>query len=83
MPVGQPTPKCAPPAQWTEWVRANYNPMAGRPVHPCTDCTPEFQAEQSRLKRCENPHATFSRDADGFLQIDLSTTTATTAQEKP
>lgn len=80
--AGLTMPPCFTHEQWVEWRKANMNLWAGRPVHYCTDCTPEYQAEQTGLQRCQNPHATFSRDKDGFLQID-SIPTPTPAQEKP
>lgn len=33
----------------------------------CADCTPEYQSEMIRQRRCAHPGTTFHETADGFL----------------
>lgn len=33
----------------------------------CLDCTPAYQAEMIRARKCEHPGVTFVKDQDGFI----------------
>jgi hypothetical protein len=47
---------------WVELAKTSYA-VAG----PCTDCTPEYQQEMIKQKRCENPDIRF-KIVDGEYQ---------------
>lgn len=81
---------CFTPAQWALWRAASRAPGLRHPVHPCTDCTAEYQAEMLLAKRCTYPEVTFFKDADGFIsghfpvnEADSETPNFSPAKGKP
>ena len=81
---------CFTPAQWALWRAASRAPGLRHPVHPCTDCTAEYQAEMLMAKRCMYPEVTFFKDSDGFIsghfpvaEAATDTTPSSPAKGKP
>lgn len=52
--------------QWKFWNNQARYSRAG-PSGYCSDCTPEYQSEMLRARRCEHPNVLFGVDNEGFL----------------
>lgn len=52
--------------QYRNW-KASAKRVRPGDSHYCTDCTPQFQSDMIRQRRCGYPGTTFHVDVDGFF----------------
>lgn len=53
-------PKCfTSHEQYKDWRKLARGTVKNKVYGPCIDCTPEFQQDMIRAKKCENPFVEF------------------------
>ena len=67
-------PRCTTQGTFDEWWKEARKIREDAEVTFCTDCTPEFQAENIATGRCENAYIKFYRDPVGELYGALKPT---------
>jgi hypothetical protein len=63
-------PKCFNSrVEWLGWRKFAMDNMGNDVTRNsfCADCTPEYQAQMIRERRCAYPGTTFEKDEDGFI----------------